>query len=381
MIADLTDDQHSLAAALREFCTKTAGTPEQMRSMTAPEHRGHHGPTYAKLAELGYIGAAVPEAYGGGGGGAVEMCVLIEEVNRGLLPICGLGVSTIVVGPYVRFGTEDQKQSILGGICSGRVEAIAMSEPGAGSDVAALTTRAEKTADGYVLNGQKMWTTAAHVADHLLVVCRTDPKAESKHKGLSMISVPTDTVGLSIRPIETMGGSEVNEVFFSDVVVSTGNLLGEQDNGWNQLMAGLNHERLLVAAQGLGRAQRALDDVVAYVKQRRQFGHAIAEFQTVRHRIADMTAEVEMLRHFVYALAKRVDENPGKLFPREASIAKLKGAEIANTAAIEAMRMMGGAGYAVEYGMERQVRDSFSMTIGGGVAEIQRDIIAGTVAL
>ncbi|QLY28830.1 acyl-CoA/acyl-ACP dehydrogenase [Nocardia huaxiensis] len=376
----LTEEQRAFAAALRAFSDREAGTREQLATLSDERFRGHNPELHEKLAKLGYVGVGISEAHDGGGGGAVELCLLIEEVNRGLLPVAGLGVSMIVASPYERFGTEDQKQEILGGICAGRVEAIAMSEPDAGSDVANLSTRAVLSGDHYVINGQKMWTTAAHVADHLLVVCRTEP-ASTRHEGLSMISVPTSAPGLTIRAIETMGGSEVNEVFFTDVRVPADRLLGTPGAGWRQLMAGLNHERLLCAAQGLGRAQRAFDDAVAYVKERKQFGRTIGSFQAVRHRLADLATAIESTRHLVYGIAHLVDQNPETPLPREASMAKLQAAELAKRATLEAMQLMGGAGYAVEFGMERQVRQAIAITIGGGVSEVQRDIIAKSYGL
>ncbi|WP_018178688.1 acyl-CoA dehydrogenase family protein [Jongsikchunia kroppenstedtii] len=377
----VTDEQAAFAAAVREFCEREAGTREQLVALGDERLRGHNQGLYQKLADLGYLGVSLPEEFGGGGAGTTEACILVEEVNRGLLPVAALGVSLIVAGPYERFGTPEQKKEILGGIAAGRPEAIAMSEPSAGSDVGALTTRAERIGDDFVINGQKLWTTAAHVADHLLVVVRTDPNAGSKHNGLSMISVPTDTPGLTIRPIETMGGSEVNEVFFADVRVPADRLLGTEGNGWRQLMAGLNHERLLVAAQGLGRAERALADVMAYVKERRQFGQPIGNFQSVRHRLADLATETEALRYFVYGIAARVDADPTVLLPREASMAKLKASELAKETVLAALQFMGGAGYAVEYGVEAQVRGALALTIAGGASEVQRDIISGTYGL
>jgi len=377
----LSEEQRTFAEALRGFCEREAGSREQLAALSDEQYRGHHPGLYDKLAKLGYIGVSLPEEYGGGGAGTVDLCLMMEEINRGLLPVAGLGVSLIVAGPYLRYGTEEQKKEILGGICSGRAEAIAMSEPEAGSDVGNLSTRAELVGDHYVVNGQKLWTTAAHVADHLLVVARTEARGAAKHNGLSMISVPTDAAGLTIRPIATMGGSEVNEIFFTDVRVPADRLLGVEGNGWKQLMAGLNHERLLVAAQGLGRAQRAFDDAVAYVKERKQFGRTIGSFQTIRHRIANLATDIESLRYLVYGIAQLVDANPEATFPREASMAKLQAAELAKRTALEAMQMMGGAGYAVEYGMEFQVRQALSLTIGGGVAEVQRDIIAKTYGL
>jgi isovaleryl-CoA dehydrogenase len=170
-------------------------------------------------------------------------------------------------------------------------------------------------------------------------------------------------------------------VYFTDCFVPADRLLGTQDQAWMQLMTGLNHERLIIAAQSLGMAQRAFDDVLAYVKERKQFGRPIGSFQTLRHRLADLATELESTRLLVYDVAARVDENPEMLFPREASMAKLKATELAKRTTLEAMQMMGGYGYAVEYDMERQVRLALVTTIYGGTSEIQRDIIAKTLGL
>ena len=196
-----------------------------------------------------------------------------------------------------------------------------------------------------------------------------------------MISVPTEIDGIEVRGIETMGGREVNDVFFSDCQVSAERLIGRQDQGWMQLMAGLNHERLIIAAQALGMAQRAFEDLLAYVKERKQFGRPIGSFQSLKHRIADLATELEATRLLVYDTAARVDASPGALFPREASMAKLKATETAKRTALEGMQMMGGYGYAVEYDMEHQVRVALVTTIYGGTSEIQREIIARTLGL
>jgi alkylation response protein AidB-like acyl-CoA dehydrogenase len=243
-----------------------------------------------------------------------------------------------------------------------------------------LQCRAQRSNGGYVINGQKTWITGAHAADHVLLVCRTN-RTDNKHQGLSMISVPTDAEGIEVRGIDTMGGREVNDIFFTDCHVDADRLLGRQDEGWRQLMAGLNHERLIIAAQALGMAGRAFDDVLAYVKERRQFGRPIGTFQALKHRLADLATDVEAARLLVYDTAARVDANPGATFPREASMAKLKATEMAKRATLEAMQMMGGYGYAVEYDMERQVRTAVVTTIYGGTSEIQREIIGKTLGL
>jgi isovaleryl-CoA dehydrogenase len=308
------------------------------------------------------------------------MCLLCEEFARGMIPMGFFSVSMITAGAFGRFGSEEQKQEIMGGVARGRVEAIAMSEPEAGSDVGNLSCKAERSNGGFVINGQKTWITAAHAADHILLVCRTD-RTGNKHEGMSMISVPTGSEGLEVRGIDTMGGREVNDVFFTDCYVPQERVLGQVDQAWMQLMAGLNNERLIIAAQALGMAQRAFDDVLAYVKERKQFGRPIGSFQVLRHRLADLATEIECARELVYGVAQKVDVDPGRLLPREASMAKLKATEIAKQATLEGMQMMGGYGYACEYDMERQVRIAVVTTIYGGTSEVQREIISKTLGL
>jgi alkylation response protein AidB-like acyl-CoA dehydrogenase len=376
----LTDEQRAFVESIRDFAQRECRTREQRDALTDHGREPHNPEIYAKVADLGWLGVAIPEQYGGSGGGAVDMCLLCEEFARGLIPMGFFSVSMITAGAYDRFGTEEQKQEIMGGVARGRVEAIAMSEPEAGSDVGNLSCKAERSNGGFVLNGQKTWITAAHAADHILLVCRTS-RTGNKHEGLSMISVSTAVNGIEIRAIDTMGGREVNDVFFTDCHVAEDRVLGEVDQAWMQLMAGLNHERLIIAAQALGMAQRAFDDVLAYVKERKQFGRPIGSFQALKHRLADLATEIETTRLLVYDVAAKVDANPGALFPREASMAKLKATETAKRTTLEGMQMMGGYGYASEYDMERHVRTAVVTTIYGGTSEIQREIIAKTLGL
>ena len=379
-IQTLSDEQRAFVEAIRDFARRECGTREQRDALTDHGHEPHNQELYERIARLGWPGVCVPEQYGGSGGGAVDMCLMLEETARGQIPMAFVGVTMITAGAVQRFGSEELKEEILGGITEGRVECIAMSEPEAGSDVGNLSCRAERANGGYVINGQKTWITGAHAADHVLLVCRTG-RTPNKHEGLSMISVPAGADGMEIRGIETMGGREVNDIFFTDCQIEAERLIGSQDQGWRQLMAGLNHERLIIAAQSLGIAQRAFDDALSYVKERKQFGRPIGSFQALKHRLADLATELEATRLLVYDTAIRVDANPGELFPREASMAKLKATEIAKRAALEGMQMMGGYGYAVEYDMERHVRTAVVTTIYGGTSEIQRDIIGKTLGL
>jgi len=380
MTLTLTDEQQDFVAAVRDFAQRECGTREQRDKLTNNFAEPHNVELYDKVAKLGWLGVGIAEEYGGSGGGAVDLCLFLEEMFHGQLPLGGYPVTAITAGAYERFGTEEQKQDVLGGIVNGNVEAIAMSEPEAGSDVGALRCKAVRENGHYVVEGQKTWISEAHYAEHILLVCRTDASGK-KHDGLTMLSIPKDAEGLEIRPIETMGGRVVNDVFFNNTTVPAENLLGVEGQAWMQLMAGLNHERLIIAAQSLGMARRAFDDLLTYVKERKQFGKPIGSFQALSHRIADLATELEVCKLLVYDVAQKVDANPGALFPREASMAKLKVTETGKKIALEGMQMMGGYGYATEYDMERHVRANLVSTIYGGTSEIQREIIAKTYGL
>ncbi len=376
----LTDEQRDFVAAIRHFCAREVGTREQRDRLTEHGRHAHSQEVYRRMAQLGWLGAALPEEYGGAGGGMVDACLFLEETARGMAPIGGFGTTLIVAGAYERFGSEEQKQAMLGGIANGAVEAIAMSEPGAGSDVGALTCKATRQDGGFVVEGQKTWCSNAHFSDHILLVARTSAEG-SKHEGMTMLEVPTDAEGLEIRPIPTMGGEETNDLFFTDCFVPEEQVLGRVDQGWIQLMAGLNVERLILGAIMLGVGQRAFDDALGYVKEREQFGRPVGSFQALSHRIADLATELEATRLLIYDVAATVDADPSRMLPREASMAKLKATEVAKRVALEGMQMMGGYGYATEYDMEAHVRTTLVSTIYGGTSEIQREIIAKTYGL
>jgi isovaleryl-CoA dehydrogenase len=377
---NLTDEQNDFVAAIRDFCKREVGTSEQREALTDGYELQHNQGLYEEMAELGWLGITIPEQYGGSGGSYLDACLFMEETSRGMAPIGGYATTLIVAGATQRFGAEEQKKRILGGISSGSVEAIAMTEPEAGSDVGSLTTQAARSNGGFVINGQKVFISNAHIADHVLVVCRTG-KGESKHDGLSMIFVPRGTEGMEMKPIDTMGGRETNTLYFSDCEVPAEQVLGEVDHGWVQLMAGLNVERLILAATMLGLGQRAFDDALAYAKERKQFGRPIGSFQALQHRFADLATDLEAARLMTHWVASLTDEAPDRMLPKEASMVKLFVSETAQRVALGGMQMMGGYGYSAEYDMERLVRATLVSTIYGGTSEIQRGIIAKTLGL
>jgi isovaleryl-CoA dehydrogenase len=376
----LSDEQKDFVDAIRDFCDRECGTPDQRERLTDGYREHHNFEIYNQMAELGWLGVTIPEEYGGSGGSMLDACLFMEETSRGLAPIGGYATTLIVAGATQRFGTEAQKEEILGGIATGSVEAIAMTEPEAGSDVGALSCKAERVDGGFVLNGQKVFCSNAHIADHVLIVCRTT-RGEDKHAGLSMIWVPREVEGMEVIPIETMGGRETNHLYLTDCVAREEDVLGEVDQGWIQLMAGLNVERLILAATMLGIAQRALDDLLLYVKERRQFGRPIGSFQALQHRIADLATDLQAARLMTHWVATQVDADPDRMLPKEASMVKLFVTEVTKRVTLEGMQMMGGYGYSSEYDMERLVRTSLVSTIYGGTSEIQRTIIAKTLGL
>jgi isovaleryl-CoA dehydrogenase len=369
---ELSDEQRDFVAAIRDFCER--------ETWEVPDDDHHSDDVAGKMAELGWYGLQIPEEYGGSGGSFLDATLFLEETTRGQAPIGAYGVTLIVVGALNRFGTEEQKQDLLARVAKGGTLAIAMSEPEAGSDVANLKTRARREDGEWVLNGAKTWCSYAHKASHVLIVCRTGEGSEG-HEGMSMILVPRGAEGFTITPIETLGGEETNELHLDGVRVPEDALLGTEGNGWTQLMAGLNYERTILAATSLGLAQRAFDDALAYAKERKQFGRPIGSFQVISHKFAELATELVRTRLLVRWVARVTDQDPTRMLPQEASMAKLAATELAKRCALEGMQIMGGYGYATEYPMERHLRTAVVTTVYGGTSEIQKNIIAKTLGL
>ncbi len=374
----LTAEQREFAAAVRAFCGRECGTVAQRDALTDNETVANSPVLLARLAQLGWLGVSLPAGYGGGGGTFTDECVFLEESTRGLAPITAYSTSLTAAQTYLRWGTEKQKATVVGNVVAGRLESIALSEPGAGSDLGAVRLNAVRDGDEYVLNGQKTWISAAHVAEHLLVLAR-ETAGVGKHSGLTLFMVPRTTAGLQMREVRTMEAHTCNDVFFTDVRVPASAVVGQPGDAWRQLMRGLGVERVIIAAMAVGSAQRSLDDLVDFVHERQQFDRPIASFQAVRHRIAELATDVAFARSFVYDIAADIDAGREAELPRQSAMAKMRCTEIAKNAALEAMQLMGGYGYAREYGMEYQVRRALAPPIYGGTNEIQRDIIAKTL--
>jgi alkylation response protein AidB-like acyl-CoA dehydrogenase len=378
----LTVEQQDLVAALRDFCQRECGTREQRNALTNGGVEAHSDALYSKLAAAGYLGISIPEEYGGSGGGLMDQCLLHEELYRGLAPVHAIGSTHTVAGIYKRFASESQKKAMLSAIADGAPMSISISEPEAGSDAANIACKAERVEGGFRINGQKTWCSAAQHASSILLVARTS-RGDSRHDGLTMFEVPADAPGLTIVGIETMGGALVNDLYFADVFVPESDMVGAEGQGWHQLMAGLNGERLVAGVEALGMAQRTFDDLLAYLRERKQFGKAIGSFQAIRHRVADLAIEIAASRALAYSTIAAVEEGtaPADELIRLTSMTKVKLTETAKAVALEGVQLMGGYGYAVEYGMEKHLRDAIAPTIYAGTNEIQREVISSTLGL
>jgi isovaleryl-CoA dehydrogenase len=332
---------------------------------------------WPKLGALGLHGITAPEEYGGLGLGYLEHCVAVEEVSRASASI-GLSYgahSNLCINQIVRNGTAAQKARYLPKLISGEhVGALAMSEPGAGSDVVSMKTRAEKKGDRYVLNGSKMWITNGPVADTLLVYAKTDPAAGPR--GISAFLIEKGFAGF--RPgqkLDKMGmrGSDTSELVFEDCEVPEENLVGSLGRGVNVLMSGLDYERAVLAAGPLGIMQAAMDLVMPYVHERRQFDKPIGEFQLIQAKLADMYVAMNASRAYVYAVAKACDR--GETTREDAAGAILYSAEQATKVALDAIQVLGGNGYTNDYPAARLLRDAKLYEIGAGTSEIRRMLI------
>jgi acyl-CoA dehydrogenase len=375
----LDAERLEFASAIEDFCARECGTLAQRDALTDNETNATSFELLKKMSDLGWLGVSLPEEYGGGGAGFVDECVFIEEAHRGMAPgLLGYTTGLTAAQTYLKWGNAEQKKTIVSNLVAGRLEAIALSEPGTGSDLGAVRTKAVRDGDEYVINGQKTWISVAHVAEHMLTLVRED-NSGPKHAGLTLLMVPCDTPGIEMREVVTMEARTCNDVFFTNARVPASAVVGEAGQGWKQLMRGLSVERMIIAAFSIGAARRSLEDAIAYMQQRDAFGQPTSTFQALRHRVADLATDIAVTRSFIYDVAQAIDEGREDDLARESAMAKMRATEVAKSAALEAMQLMGGAGYAREYGMEFQVRRALAPPIFGGTNEIQREIIAKSI--
>jgi isovaleryl-CoA dehydrogenase len=332
---------------------------------------------WPKMGALGILGVTADEEYGGAGLGYLEHCVAMEEVSRGSASI-GLSYgahSNLCVNQINRNGSDAQKERYLPKLISGEfVGALAMSEPGAGSDVVSMRLRADKKGDHYVLNGNKMWITNGPDADVLVVYAKTDP--EGGPRGITAFLIEKGMKGFSTaQKLDKLGmrGSNTCELVFEDCEVPEENIMGGIGRGVNVLMSGLDYERSVLSAGSIGIMQACMDVVLPYVHEREQFGQPIGEFQLMQGKIADMYSTLCASRALVYAVAKACDRD--QTTRKDAAAAILYAAEKATWMALEAIQCLGGNGYINEYPTGRLLRDAKLYEIGAGTSEIRRMLI------
>jgi isovaleryl-CoA dehydrogenase len=332
---------------------------------------------WPELGAHGLLGLTVEEEWGGAGLGYLEHCVAMEEVSRASASV-GLSYgahSNLCVNQIRRNGTAEQKKRYLPKLISGEhVGALAMSEPGAGSDVVSMRTRADKRGGRYVLNGAKMWITNGPLADTMVVYAKTDPTAGSR--GMTAFIVERTFKGFSTaQKLDKLGmrGSDTGELVFQDCEVPEENVLGAVGNGVNVLMSGLDYERVVLAAGPLGIMQSCLDLVIPYVHERKQFGHPIGRFQLIQAKLADMYVAMNSAKAYVYAVAKACDA--GRTTREDAAGAILLAAEQATKVALDTIQCLGGNGYINDFPAGRLLRDAKLYEIGAGTSEIRRMLI------
>jgi isovaleryl-CoA dehydrogenase len=332
---------------------------------------------WPQMGELGLHGITVEEEWGGAGLGYLEHAVAMEEISRASASV-GLSYgahSNLCVNQLRRWGTDEQKKRYLGKLVSGEhLGALAMSEPGAGSDVVSMRLRADKKGDRYVLNGSKMWITNGPSAETLIIYAKTD--MEAGPRGITAFLVEKGFKGFSIaQKLDKLGmrGSETGELVFQDCEVPEENVMGGVGKGVNVLMSGLDYERAVLAAGSLGIMQACMDVVMPYIHERKQFGKAIGEFQLVQGKIADMYVTMNSCKAYVYAVAKACDR--GETTREDAAGAILIAAEKATQMALDAIQLLGGNGYINDYPTGRLLRDAKLYEIGAGTSEIRRMLI------
>jgi len=332
---------------------------------------------WPEMGALGLHGITVEEEYGGSGLGYLEHCVAMEEISRGSAAV-GLSYgahSNLCVNQLRRNGNTEQKRKYLPKLISGEhVGALAMSEPGAGSDVVSMRTRADKQGDRYVLNGSKMWITNGPLADTLVVYAKTDRTAGAR--GITAFIIEKGMKGFApAQKLDKLGmrGSDTSELVFTDCEVPEENVLGAVGNGVNVLMSGLDYERVVLAAGPLGIMQACMDAVIPYVHERRQFGQEIGRFQLVQAKLADMYVTMNAAKSYVYAVARACDD--GRTTREDAAGAILYAAERATWMALEAIQCLGGNGYINDFPTGRLLRDAKLYEIGAGTSEIRRMLI------
>lgn len=371
----LNDEETFLVKTVRDFIDR-----EVKPSVQEVEHANEYPEKWIEqMKQIGIYGLAVPEEYGGSPVSMPCYVQVTEELARGWMSLSGaMGGHTVVAKLLSLFGTEEQKSTYLPKLATGEIRAtMALTEPGGGSDLQAMTTTAKRDGDELVINGAKTWITNARRSGLIALLCKTDPTAQPRHKGISVVLVEHGP-GLTVsRDLPKLGykGVESCELSFDNYRISADAILGgEPGKGFGHMMKGLETGRLQVASRALGVATAALEDSLAYAQQRESFGQPIWKHQSIGNYLADMATKLTAARQLTRYAAEKYDS--GERCDMEAGMAKLYASEVAMEIALNAVRIHGGYGYSTEYDVERYFRDAPLMIVGEGTNEIQRNVIA-----
>ena len=373
------DESHH---AFREACRRFAQTEIAPHATAWEEAESFPRELYAKAAEAGVLGPTLPPEYGGGGGDVFHGVIAGEELVRGGSTgvAVGLGSLEIAIPPILSMGSDEQKQRFVPPVLAGeKVAALAITEPGTGSDVAGVRTRAVRDGDSYVVNGAKTFITSGVRADTVVTLCRT---GDDPHQGLSFFVIERGMPGFGVsRSLKKTGwrASDTAELVFEDVRVPVENRIGPEGSGFITLMKDFEGERLMLAINGHALAELALELALDYAKQREAFGRPISRFQVIKHKLAEMATKVQSAKALTYACAARMRE--GKPVMSEIAMAKNHAATVAREVCWEAVQIHGGMGYMRETLVERLARDARLLPIGGGTQEIMNELIARGMGL
>ncbi|HEX3694379.1 MAG TPA: acyl-CoA dehydrogenase [Polyangia bacterium] len=377
MDLDLTPEQKLIRDTARAFAT------QEVLPAAAAIDKQHRFPKelVAKMGELGLMGVAVPESWGGAGMDTVSYALALEEISRACAStgVIMSVLNSLVCDPILRYGTDAQKQRWLPGLASGKtLGCFALSEPEAGSDASAQRTIAVRSGAGFIINGTKNFITNGPVADVVLLFATTEPGKRAH--GISAFVVPTNAPGLKIGATDDklgIRGAPSSQIFFTDCAVDTDSMLGKPGEGFKVAMSTLDGGRIGIAAQAVGIARAAFEDATKYALERKTFGQPIAEHQAIQFKLADMCTEIDAARLLVWRAAVKKDS--GARYTSEAAMAKLFASEAANRAAKEAVQIFGGYGYLTDFPVERHFRDAKITEIYEGTSEIQRLVIASAL--
>ena len=380
-LIELSDDQRQIQKMVREFVEQEVyPVAEEMEARDEfPEK------IVEQMKEMGLFGLTVPEEHGGAGMDLMTYALVVTELSRGWMSLSGV-INTHFMGVYLlqKHGTDEQKQRWLPRMATGELRAaLSMSEPGAGSDAQAIQCKAIREGDEYHVTGTKMWVTNGLRAGLVVLLCKTDPSADPRYKGMSLLYVEKEPgaekfEGITVPPsIEKMGyhGVETTELVFEDHRVPAGNLLGgKEGRGFQQVLDGMEVGRVNVSARAVGLATRAFEEAIAYAQTRETFGKPIAKHQMIQEKLAVMATKLEAAKLMLLSAAKK--KSAGERSDLEAGMAKLFCSEACHEIVTEALRVHGGYGYSAEYTIERLYRDAPFLLIGEGTSEIQKTIIA-----